>query len=69
MPAERPYILNVVKSGLIESPETKYEKEYTLTKNGKWLRDVANLIFPRRYFLFVLRNELSIIRVKAFKEN
>ena len=64
----RDYIKIMESSGLITSPETRYEKEYRLTKEGMWCRKAVQQCFPSKVILFHLRNGLGLVKLGPFPE-
>lgn len=64
----REYIKMLEDAGLITSPETRYEKEYRLTKVGTWCRKAVQQCFPSKVILFHLRNGLGLVKLGPFPE-
>lgn len=46
------YINDLVKWGLISSPQPSYEYKYGLTEKGKWCRKALDQIIPSRTATF-----------------
>jgi predicted transcriptional regulator len=46
------------KMHLISSSKSTYERQYWLTKKGEWCFMTVRYYFPKRNWLFVLRNQI-----------
>jgi len=63
-----PYILKLEELGVIHSPATSRDKEYTLTPRGMWCLRAIKVCFPRSHFYFIFRHYLGIRRLLEFPE-
>jgi predicted transcriptional regulator len=54
----REIIGDLEKMHLISSTKGTYERQYWLTKKGEWCLMAVRYYFPRRNWLFVLRNQI-----------
>ena len=65
----RKYILDLQRYGLIHSPKTSREYEYSLTEQGLWCSHAIKVCFPRTIYWFIIRHYLGIRHMPEFPKN
>jgi FlaA1/EpsC-like NDP-sugar epimerase len=64
----REIIGDLEKMHLISSSKSTYERQYWLTKKGEWCFTASMYYFPKRNWLFVLRNQIVQKEFPPFPE-
>ncbi len=62
----RNYIVQLENNGLIHSPQTPREREYSLTDKGQWCFRAIRVCFPKSFFWVMVRHYLEIRKLDQF---
>lgn len=60
------YLSKLVTRSIIHSKKGVYEREYSLTKKGKWCYEAVRECFPKRHFWFIIRHYLGVRKLPSF---
>lgn len=60
------YLSELETKSIIHSKKGTYEREYSLTKKGKWCYEAVKECFPKRQFWFIIRHYLGVRKLPPF---